>query len=420
MPAFLFPRRGYLGVLAAAFCAVPWVAAQAQPLTFERAQALAEQRAPENLARQAQVASAQQAVGPADALPDPKLILGIDNLPIEGPDRYTLNRDSMTMRRIGLMQEVPNGDKRQARRQLAEASVVRAEAEQRAMQLEVKRQTALSWLDVYYAEHSVGLFDQLDRQIELLRSTVQSLIAGGSAQPGELLQADQEALALQDRRDELSRDVAIARAKLRRWIGNEADQLLAGDVPNLSLDAPHLQHRLAQHPDLRAASARVGEASAELNEAVAEKTPDWGVEFAYNNRDNQFGDMVMVQFTFDLPLFVGTRQGPKINAKQQSVSQMEAEQEVLLRAHQAELESGLAELEQLRRALARTEKTLIPLASKRADLELAAYQAGNSQLASVITAQRELIEAQLRQIEQQRKLSQLSASLYYAYVEGLQ
>lgn len=129
--------------------------------------------------------------------------------------------------------------------------------------------------------------------------------------------------------------------------------------------------------------------------------------------------MVMVQFTFDLPLFVGTRQGPKINARQQSVSQMEAEQEALLRAHQAELEGGIAELEQLRRTLSRTEKTLIPLASKRADLELAAYQAGNSQLTSVITAQRDLIDAQLRQIEQQRKLSQLSASLYYAYVEGL-
>ena len=35
------------------------------------------------------------------------------------------------------------------------------------MQLEIKRQTAVSWLDVYYAERSVGLFDQLDRQIEL-------------------------------------------------------------------------------------------------------------------------------------------------------------------------------------------------------------------------------------------------------------
>lgn len=418
MSAFLFTRRGCMGVLTVAFWAVPFVAVQAQPLTFERAQSLAEQTAPENLARQAQVASAQQAVEPADALPDPKLILGVDNLPIEGPDRYTLNRDFMTMRRIGLMQEVPNSDKRQARRQLAEASVVRAEAEQRTMQLEIKRQTALSWLEVYYAERSVGLFDQLDRQIDMLRSTVQSLIAGGTAQPGELLQADQEALTLQDRRDELSRDVAIARAKLRRWIGNEADQPMAGDAPTLSLEVPHLQ-RMTLHPELRAASARVGEASAELGEAIAEKTPDWGVEFAYNNRDNQFGDMVMVQFTFDLPMFVGTRQGPNINSKQQSVSQMEAEQEVLLRTHQAELESGLAELQQLRKTLKRTESTLIPLANKRADLELAAYQVGNSQLTSVITAQRDLIEAQLRQIEQQRKLSQLSASLYYAYVEGL-
>lgn len=163
----------------------------------------------------------------------------------------------------------------------------------------------------------------------------------------------------------------------------------------------------------------MGEANAELAEAVSEKKPDWGVEFAYNNRDNQFGDMVMVQFTFDLPMFVGTRQGPKINAKQHSVAQVEAEQEVLLRTHQAELERGLAELAQLRKMLIRTEQQLIPLSSKRVDLELAAYKAGNSQLAAVINTRRDLIEAQLRKIEQQRQLSQLSASLYYAYVEGL-
>ena len=32
MSAFLFPRRGYLGVLAAAFWAAPWLAAQAQQM----------------------------------------------------------------------------------------------------------------------------------------------------------------------------------------------------------------------------------------------------------------------------------------------------------------------------------------------------------------------------------------------------
>lgn len=419
MPAFLLTRNSYLGVLAVVLWANSALAAPEATLTFERALTLAERTAPENRSQQAQVASADQALLPADALPDPKLILGIDNLPIEGPDRYTLNRDSMTMRRIGLMQEVPNGDKRLARRQLATATLTRAEAEQRAMVLETKRQTAQSWLDVHYAERSVALLDQLDQQVALLRSTVQALIAGSSAQAGELLQADQEALTLADRRDELRRDAAVARAKLRRWIGDAARLPLAGTLPPLSLDLPDLQHRLAEHPELRAASARVGEANAELAEAVAEKQPDWSVELAYNNRDNQFGDMAMLQFTFDLPMFVGSRQGPRINAKQHSVAQMEAEQEVLLRTHQVELESGLAELEQLHRALDRTERILIPLASKRADLELAAYKAGNSQLTTVIAARRELIEAQLRQIEQQRKLSQLSASLYYAYVEPL-
>jgi len=394
--------------------------AQAESLSFSRAQTLAQQTAPENLARQAQLESAQFSVEPADALPDPKLFFGVDNLPIEGSDRYSLDRNPMTMRRVGLMQEVPNGDKRKARRSLAEATVDVATAEQRAMLLQTQRQTALNWLNVYYAERSVALFDQLDKQITLLRATVQSMIAGGSVPVTELLMADQQALTLEDRRDQLARTVAVARAELRRWIGAAASEPLAGSPPAFQLAVPQLQHRLVEHPDLRAANARVGEANAALAEAIADKTPDWGVELAYNNRDNQFGDLVKLQFTFDLPMFVGSRQGPKIKARQQSVAQLEAEQEVLLRAHAADLESGLAPLEQLHKTLNRTEKAFIPLASQRAKLELAAYKAGNSPLTAVISSRTELIEAQLREIELKRQVSELSANLYYAYVESLQ
>lgn len=420
MSAFLFLRPACAGALAVAWWLAFAPGAAAEPLTFARALSLAERSAPENLARQAQVASAQQALIPADALPDPRLILGVDNLPVEGPDRYTLNRDAMTMRRIGLMQEVPNGDKRQARRHLAEATLSRSEAEQGAMLLVIKRQTALAWLDVYYAERRVELFDQLDEQIRLLRSATKALIAGGAAQPSELLQADQEALRLEDRRDEQTLAVRRARAELRRWVAGEADQPLAGAPPQLPVQASGLAHRLAEHPELRAANARVGEARAELAEAVAEKTPDWGVELAYNNRDQQFGDMLMVQLSIDLPMFVGTRQGPRINARQHGMAQAEAEQEALLRAHQAELESALAEQQQRVKALQRSEQELIPLSSRRAELELAGYRAGNTSLSALIAARRELIEANLRQIEQQRQLSQLRASLHYAYVESLQ
>ncbi|MGV8920766.1 MAG: TolC family protein [Pseudomonas sp.] len=419
MFAFLPLRRVLPGVILVVLAANPVLELRAEPLSYARAQDLAEHTAPENLAGNAQVESAQSSVGPADALPDPKLILGIDNLPISGRERYSLNDDDMTMRQVGLMQEVPNSDKRLARKHLALATLDRADAERRVALLEVRRQTALGWLAVYYAERSVALFDQLDRQVALLKSSTPARIAAGNAQSSDLLMADQQALTLEDRRDELVRNVAMARAKLRRWIGPEADQPLSGEPPALNLASSHSQHGLERHPDLQAASARVSEANADLAEAISQKKPDWSVELIYSNRDKQFGDMASLQFTFDLPLFGSSRQGPRINAKQHNVEQMEAQQEAMLREHRAELESGLAEVEQLRKALERTEHSLIPLATQRSNLELAAYKAGKSQLTSVISARSDLIEAQLRRIEQQSKLNQVSASLYYAYVEGL-
>ena len=40
---------------------------------------------------------------------------GINNLPINGPDSFSLTRDFMTMRSIGVMQQFTRGDKREAR-----------------------------------------------------------------------------------------------------------------------------------------------------------------------------------------------------------------------------------------------------------------------------------------------------------------
>ena len=73
----------------------------------------------------------------------------------------------------------------------------------------------------------------------------------------------------------------------------------------------------------------------------------------------------------------------------------------------------------MKKALERSQQSAIPLAERRAELSLASYKAGKSPLNEVIGARRDLIEAQLRSVSQQNQFSQLSASLYYAYVEGL-
>ena len=104
-------------------------AAYAGTLSFNDALSLAVRETPALTANAAQVDVARAAAIPAGELPDPKLLLAVDNLPINTDDRFSLTRDSQTARRIGIMQESPNQDKRAARVAVAQGQVAMAEAQ---------------------------------------------------------------------------------------------------------------------------------------------------------------------------------------------------------------------------------------------------------------------------------------------------
>ena len=70
----------------------------------------------------------------------------------------------------------------------------------------------------------------------------------------------------------------------------------------------------------------------------------------------------------------------------------------MLRSHRAETESQLADGQALDAQRARLAHSGLPLAAERVVLALASYEAGRSDLAAVLTARREAVEAQLRLI----------------------
>jgi hypothetical protein len=172
-------------------------------LTFQDALNLAEQRSPTLRARQAGVEGAYEGLSAAGQLPDPKLAVGVENYPVTGADRFSWNRESMTMRRIGVMQEVPNAAKRAAQRGSAEARTERERAMLEAERLSVRREAAVAWLAQHYAERKLQVFSTLERENQVLQSTLAARIAGGRAAPADALMARQEALGLAERRDEL-------------------------------------------------------------------------------------------------------------------------------------------------------------------------------------------------------------------------
>ena len=74
----------------------------AAELSFAQAQRLALAQSSQLIAQDAAIAAASDLAIAAGERPDPVLSLGIDNLPVNTADRFSLTRDFMTMRNIGI------------------------------------------------------------------------------------------------------------------------------------------------------------------------------------------------------------------------------------------------------------------------------------------------------------------------------
>ncbi|MBC3237234.1 TolC family protein [Pseudomonas lurida] len=402
----LYMRALVVGVLA-------WPAL-ARALTLDDALRLAHTNAPSLAAESARLQAATQAAIPAGELPDPKLLVGLQNFPIGGPNRGTLNGDDMTEQMIGIQQQVPSRDKRRARVELAVATVERTAAEGRIERLNVRQATALAWIRAYAVERKDALFRDFYQQNRLLQDSVRAQLAGGRGQPSDSVIPRQEAAELAGREDELVQQRAQARAALKRWIGPAASETPSGQFPNWPVDA---RYNLHLHPELQAFAPRTRQAEARLREARAQKTSDWSWEVDYQHRGREYGDMVSLQLSLDLPIFPGRRQNPGIAARQAELDQLEAEREASVREHAQQLDDDLAQYQRLDRAVLRSQDSLVPLAEEKVALSLAGYRAGKGDLLNVVSARRELVEARFKQIDAIEQRALVGAQLYFAYGE---
>ena len=381
--------------------------ASAQTITFNDALKAALQRAPQLQARSASVQGAQALQTSAAQLPDPKLTLGIDSLPVTGPNRGSLTRDDFTQRQIGWMQDVPNRAKRAAR---ADAALARTAREQSLLEMEklaVRREAGLAWLASFFAQKRLALFDELITRQKLLQNTAPAQVAAGKINAADVATVGMDALALEDRRDELRREADQAGITLRRWVGDTdggkptAD--LATPPPVMTVDRAYLLANLERNPEIAALVPMQALASAGLREAEAARRGDWSWSVNYGKRGQGYGDLVSVLLTFEVPLSLAQRQQPQIRAGQKEVERITAEHDELVRRQTQELETLLSELGEIDSKLNRITGQAQPLAAQRTALTLAAYESGRDKLGSVLEARKQQTELSLRSLELQAR-----------------
>lgn len=401
--------------LLAAFVGVA-PAAAAQSLSYDAALLRAEQ-GPLVRARTAALTAAQREIGPASALPDPQLVLGLENVPVTGPDRLRLQRDDMTMQRIAVMQEMPSFAELGARRSIANAEAERARAGLELGRLQARLGAAQAWIGSYYAQRRVAVLERLEREARALSESNRSRLSSGAGGVGDLIAAEVEAARIQDRQAEAVASAAAMRAELGRWTGEAADIALADEAPAFDIDAQILQERLGRHPALVAAEAETNLADAELRMAEAERWPDWSWELSYGRRQPELEDMASVEVRIGLPLFQPWRQGPRVQSRRADVERTEAEREAMTREYASTLQAGLARYEALTASAQRARDVRAPLARQGAEAAAGSFAAGALSAGELIAARREALEAELYLIDLEEQRALLGAALHLQFAE---
>ena len=383
--------------IVAAITAGSALAVEGGPLSLAEALKIGERTSPRLAAQGAALAAARELVPRAGELPDPKLRFGIDNLPVSGPDAFRYDTDSMTMRRIGVMQEIPNGEKRRLRESRAARERDVEAASLAAQRAAVQREVALAWLELYYARQGRAPLTDLAKELQLQLDTISAAIAAGRQTTGDALALRGAVEAAQDRIIEQDRAVERARFSLAAWLPVDAARPLA-DPPDASRfeRAPEaLLADLRQHPDQRVYAEREALARADLALAASAKKLDWSVELLYGQRAPAFDNMITLMVSVDLPWEAEKRQDRDAAAKRLLAEQAGAQAEEARRILEAELQGTYADWQTAGVRIERFEKLLLPLARERVAAGLASYRGGRGELAMVLEARRAETETRL-------------------------
>jgi len=278
--------------------------------------------------------AAKAKVGPASAWDDPMLMLGVANLPTS----FDINDDPMTMKMVGLSQNIPYAGQKGLQSKAAKAEASAAVEERYAVEVDMTMAARWAFADLYYRTKS--LID-LGAQFELLGDVVASAKAKltvNEANQDEVLGALAEQWRLQAQILEAEHMVDESRYNLNILRGLD----VISDVPPLAMPD---QSELPKAPDDWLAAAKLNypplqklmrQSEAYGFSSTAARRMSWpmlGLSANYGFRSgyetglhgNILGkrlDMISFQANISLPIFAGRQNRQEalaMNAMRQSV-----------------------------------------------------------------------------------------------------
>lgn len=390
--------------------------AQEAPVTLDAALQAATDRSAAMGAAQASISASSEASVKAGQLPNPMLAAGVDNLPINGSQGFTIGQNILTMRRIGIEQEWVSGEKRRLRSALANDVVDRDRAGYLAQLANTRQQTAMAWLNAVYAKKAVLLQQELVGHMTHELDATKASYRGAKATAADVTQAQAMLAQTQDQLLKAQQTLRTALISLSRWTASTVTDVSGEPPAPQSIVASLPPDQLSEvEPALIAAMADIKVADADTAVANSNRSTNWTWNVSYLQGG---GSARFVSVGVSIPLPINRKNVENRDAAEKAELGTKARlmYEDAQRQVQADIQNLSATLASGRERIARLNQDLLPAVDQRVQLAAAAYKAGTGSLADTFAARRAQLDAELQVLDLQRDVSQTWAQLEYQVV----
>lgn len=365
----------------------------------------------------ARVEAARAAIGPAGALPDPMLAVGISNLPVSEPGFG----DEMTMKMVGVGQMVPYPGKLALRRRVAERELTAAEASLEAARLAVAAAARTAYYELAFLDRANEIVTRNQSLLtSFVRATESRYGVGAGAQADvlkarvELARLAEEAVAVAERRTAaLARlnavldrpgDTPVEAPRIpdrvaRAAVADEAGQIrfTSAALGSRAADSPlpplqETQERaVRENPALRAHEAMIEMQFTRVELARKEHLPDFDLSLQYGQRTGH-PDMISAMVSVPVPIRREQRQNLGVREAEAQLAALQAEHHEQANQIRAEVAARYADLERDRAQLALFVKSILPQGRAALESATAGFQVGRVDFLTLLESQATLYD----------------------------
>ncbi|MGH7444894.1 MAG: TolC family protein [Longimicrobiales bacterium] len=368
-------------------------------------------------AAQQRVRAAQARIGPAGALPDPMLSVGIMNLPVSEPGFG----DFMTMKTVGAAQTLPFPGKLALAGRAAEFEVRAAEATLEAVRRDVVADVRRAWYDLALLDRTLEIMQASQNLLLNFIQVTESRYATGTGGQQDILKAQVEASRLAAHAVVVTEQRRATLARLNAVLDRPSDAPVVGprvpervvraaippDRTSIRFTAAALGARaadspfpplaemqelaIAHSPVLEAHEARIGAQAARVEFARKEHLPDFNLSLQYGQRMDR-SNMVSVMVSVPVPLHKAERQDQQVAEMKAELAAMQAEHDVMVNELRAEVAGMHADLERDRAQLALFVSAIIPQGRASLESAVSAFQVGRADFLTLLESQTTLYD----------------------------